>query len=78
MVAIVFCMERALERGSMPLWVLFPLAVEWKYGEMGKEVGDGLGDLEADPKFAITYTVVLLHFSLWPLVPREGMSLDEL
>lgn len=45
---------------------------------MGKEVGDGLGDLEADPKFAITYTVVLLHFSLWPLVPREGMSLDEL
>lgn len=78
MVAIVFCMERALARGCMLLWVLFLLAVEWKCGEMGNEVGGELGDLEADPKFAITYTVVLLHFSFWPLVPSEGMSLDEL
>lgn len=54
------------------------MAVEWKCGEMGNEVGSELGDLEADPKFAITYTVVLLHFSFWPLVPSEGMSLDEL
>lgn len=38
------------------------MAVEWKCGEMGNEVGGELGDLEADFKFAITYTVVLLHF----------------
>lgn len=35
---------------------------------MGNEIDRELRDLDAEPRFAITSTVVLVPFPLWPLV----------
>lgn len=46
-----------------------PLAGDWKCGAIGNEIDGELGNLDVDPRFALTYTVFLMPFPLWLLVP---------
>ena len=45
------------------------LAGDWKCGAIGNEIDGELGNLDIDPRFALTYTVFLMPFPLWLLVP---------
>lgn len=64
-------MERALERESMLPVVPFPLA-GGEVGGKGSETEGELGALNADPRVAVTYTVLLVPLPPPPLVPTQN------
>lgn len=66
---VLFYMDRALAGGSMLPVGPLSLGRGEKWEAMGKEVDRELRGLVAEPRFAITSTVALVPFPVWPLVP---------
>jgi hypothetical protein len=66
MTVLVFCPGKDPKSESMTLE---------KCGVMENERDRQLGDLLAGPRLAVTYSVAVVTFCLWPLVPTHHVRI---